>query len=206
MKLEFLFIYSLTVFIASITPGPSMLLALNHGVKYGAKRSVATAMGNVTATLIQALLSIAGLSAILLSSEYIFYTIKYLGAAYLIYIGVKTFFSKDIILTSTQTSGDAKRLRQLFTQAFVVTIGNPKAVVFFTALFPQFIKPQQNTMLQFVFILSILLVIAFSCMMIYSYFGQKVTAFFSKAKVRRRFNKVVGGSFIGMGIGLAVEK
>ena len=68
MSFEFLLIYSVTVFVASIIPGPSMLLALTHGMKYGARRTTVSALGNLSVTLIQAGISIAGLGAILLAS------------------------------------------------------------------------------------------------------------------------------------------
>ena len=95
MNLKFILLYSFTVFIASIIPGPSMLLALNHGIKYGLKYTIFTALGNVTATFIQAVLSILGLSILLIQSEIIFYIIKYTGVAYLIFIGIKMFFFAD---------------------------------------------------------------------------------------------------------------
>lgn len=208
MSLKFILFYSTTVFVASITPGPSMILALNHGIKYGAKRTIATALGNVTATLIQALLTIAGLGAVLVNSETTFNIVKYLGAAYLIYIGLKTFFSSDynLQLKPDDNKRSNKKLRELYLEAFIVTAGNPKAIVFFTALFPQFINTQTGTVFQFLIILSVLAVIAFCCMMIYGFFGQKMIGFFNRSKVKNLFNRLVGGTFIGMGIGLAAGK
>lgn len=208
MSLKFILLYSTTVFIASITPGPSMILALNHGIRYGAKRTIGTALGNVTATLIQAVLTIAGLGAVLVNSETAFNLVKYLGAAYLIYIGVKTFFSSntDLQLKLDNKKGSNKKLSELFIEAFIVTAGNPKAIVFFTALFPQFINTQNETTFQFFVILSILAIIAFCCMMIYGFFGQKMIVFFNRSKINNLFNRLVGGTFIGMGIGLATGK
>jgi threonine/homoserine/homoserine lactone efflux protein len=207
MSLEFIILYSTTVFIASITPGPSMILALNHGIKYGAKKTLVTALGNVTATVIQALLSIAGLGAILLSSESIFNTIKYFGAIYLVYIGVKMFFSSNLNLQlKLDEKKDDIKLRTLYFQAFFVTAGNPKAIIFFTALFPQFINTQNETAFQFFVILSILSFIAFICMMIYGIFGQQMISLFSKSRVKNLFNRLVGGTLVGMGIGLATGK
>ncbi len=81
MSFDFFLIYSVTVFVASIVPGPSMLLALTHGMKYGAKRTIVSALGNVSVTLLQAAISIAGLGAILLASEGLFNIIKWAGAA-----------------------------------------------------------------------------------------------------------------------------
>jgi threonine/homoserine/homoserine lactone efflux protein len=185
-----------------------MILALNHGIKYGAKRTIATALGNVTATIIQALLTIAGLGAVLVNSETVFNIVKYCGAAYLIYIGVKTFLSSDsnIQLKLNNIKSSNKKFMELFIEAFIVTAGNPKAIVFFTALFPQFINTQNETTFQFFIILSILAIIAFCCMMIYGFFGQKMIGFFNRSKIKNLFNRLVGGTFIGMGIGLATGK
>lgn len=99
-----------------------------------------------------------------------------------------------------------KKFSDLFMQAFIVTIGNPKVIIFFTALFPQFISTQKETFFQFFVILSLLLVIAFLCMMIYGYFGQKLTSLLNRTVIKRLFNRIVGGTFIGMGIGLATGK
>ena len=81
MSLNFILLYSLTVFIASIIPGPSMLLALTYGMRYGAKRTIASATGNLTVTLLQAAVSIAGLGAVLIASGTVFQLIKWAGAA-----------------------------------------------------------------------------------------------------------------------------
>ena len=95
MSFEFLLVYSVTVFVASIVPGPSMLLALTPGMKSGAKRTIASALGNVSVTLIQAAISIAGLGAILLASEGLFNVIKW--ANYIVYLN-ESFTNKYILL------------------------------------------------------------------------------------------------------------
>ena len=207
MNFEFILIYSVTVFIASITPGPSMILALNHGIKYGSRRTLASAFGNLTATMIQSILSIAGLGAILLQSQNMFTVIKSLGAIYLIYIGIKTLFNKtDLVLDVDNDKNIDYKFGKLYLEAFLVTAGNPKAIIFFTALFPQFIDTQKNTIFQFVVILTILAVIAFSCMMLYGVFGQYVISLLNKTNATKIFNRIVGTTFIGMGIGLASGK
>ncbi len=97
MSLEFWLLYAVTVFLASISPGPSMLLALTHGMKYGTRRTIATAAGNVIASLLQAAVSIAGLGAILTLSEGVFSVIRWLGAGYLIYLGIVTWRSSSLL-------------------------------------------------------------------------------------------------------------
>jgi homoserine/homoserine lactone efflux protein len=207
MSFEFFFIYSVTVFVASIVPGPSMLLALTHGMKYGAKRTIASALGNVSITLLQAAISIAGLGAILLASEGLFDIIKWIGAAYLIYMGLSIWRSPNLAVSEKPGNHLSSKapLRKMYIQAAFVTAGNPKAIVFFTAVFPQFIDPNAAFMPQFGMLMGTGGIIAFGCFMIYAIGGQKIVALFSKATIGKYINKIIGGTFIGAGIGLATS-
>jgi threonine/homoserine/homoserine lactone efflux protein len=206
MSLNFLFIYLMTVFIASILPGPSMLLALTHGMNYGARRTLASAMGNVTVTLVQASISIVGLGTILVASEAVFNVIKWAGAAYLIYIGISLFLSPKRSMPLSEDNNPTKELslRKMYLQAVFVTAGNPKAIVFFTAIFPQFIDPDLY-LIQSCMLLMLCASVAFVCFMIYAIGGQQIISLFSKATVGQYLNRVIGGTFIGVGIGLVAS-
>jgi len=208
MSSNFILIYSITVFIASIIPGPSMLLALTHGMQYGARKTIASALGNVTVTLVQASISIAGLGTILIASEDVFHFIKWAGAAYLIYMGINIFRSSNTSLSEgyRNHTSNFKSLRKMYFQAAIVTAGNPKAILFFTAIFPQFIDPNAGYLFQSCILLGLCVFIAFGCFMIYAISGQKIVSIFSKAKVGKIINRIVGCTFIGAGIGLAVSK
>lgn len=107
MSAHFILLYAVTVFVASIIPGPSMLLALTHGMQYGAPKTTCSALGNMSVTLIQAAISIAGLGTILIASETVFIIIKWAGAMYLVYLGVVMFRSSgDAFGVSTKESTD----------------------------------------------------------------------------------------------------
>lgn len=205
--MEFFLIYLTTVFVASIVPGPSMILALTHGVKYGAKKTMATALGNTCASIIQASISIAGLGAVLTASRPLFLTLKYLGAAYLIYLGLNVWRSRPMRLeisvpgNSMTGSSFAKR----FSQGFYVAAANPKAIVFFSALFPQFIDPTVPPLSQYLALIVPLSIIAFACMMMYALGGARITDFFTRPHTGSYFNKIIGGSFILLGIGIVAS-
>ena len=207
MSLNFVLLYAVTVFIASIIPGPSMLLALTHGMQFGARKSIASAMGNLTVTLIQASISIAGLGTILIASEMAFQILKLAGASYLIYIGFGIFFSPNMSFMPKNKNHSARQisLGKMYSQAAFVTAGNPKAIVFFTAIFPQFIDPNAAYLSQFSVLICIGSFIAFSCFMLYAICGQKIVSLFSKAAVGKYINKIIGGTFIGSGVGLAMN-
>ena len=206
MSFEFWLFFCITVFVASIIPGPSMILALTHGIKYGFKRTIATAFGNVTATFLQAIISISGLSAILLASSTVFMIVKCLGALYLIYLGVIFLFSKNSFDGIEKDRGCEKiSLKKMFLQAFFVAFGNPKAIVFFTALFPQFIDLEKGTISQFVILMVSMCVIAFVCILIYAYCGKKITDLFASRSISGYLNKITGVSFISAGFAIIFQ-
>lgn len=203
---EYWLIYALTVFVASIIPGPSMLLALVNGVKYGAKQSISTALGNTTASMIQATIAIAGLGVVLTTSTTLFMIIKYIGAAYLVYIGIKLFKTSFIIKEETIQITQKINHCKLFKEAFIIAASNPKALIFFTALFPQFIQANNSSILHSTLLVVILGAIAFICMMIYSFSGYKIKDLFNKTSLSKYIGKVIGTIFIGLGASLAIAK
>lgn len=208
MSFESWMVYVTTVFIASIIPGPSMILAFTHGMKYGARRTIATALGNVTASLLQAAISFAGLQAILTTSAHIFLVIKWGGVGYLLYLGVKLWRATDAMQEFQPLRGNATHiaLSTMFFQAFFVAAGNPKAIIFFTALFPQFLDTDGFQEQQLCLIMGTLAVIAFFCFMLYAVGGQKMLAVITRTWIGRYINKLLGGIFIGAGLGLATSK
>lgn len=207
MTFHFLVLYGVTVFVATIIPGPSMLLALTHGMQFGIRRTVASALGNVTVTFFQALVSLTGLGALLVASETFFYAVKYVGAAYLIYLGIKLLFSSRQLVVAQDSVKTAPEvsMKKMYLQGVWVTAGNPKAIVFFTAVFPQFITAESAYLTQFSLLMGMLL-IAFSCYMLYAIFGRQIVTFFSTPKMSNIIQRCIGGSFIGLGLGLAFSR
>ncbi len=98
-----------------------------------------------------------------------------------------------------------KSLGKMYLQAALVTAGNPKAIIFFTAIFPQFIDPDSAYLYQSCILLGLCALIAFCCFMSYAISGQKAVSLFSKAAVGKSIKRIIGGTFIGTGIGLAVS-
>lgn len=205
MSFNMILLYAATVFTASIIPGPTMLLAFTHGIQHGAKRTVASALGNIAVSLIQALISIAGLGTLLIASETAFQVIKLGGAAYLIYIGFRVLFSSDAAVSNKDIikAGQKTPLHKMFIQSACVTAGNPKAILFFTAVFPQFINPDAAFLIQFGLLAGVGCSVAFGCFMLYAVFGQKLILLFSKEKAGACINKIIGSIFICMGLFLA---
>ncbi len=156
MSFNFILLFSMTVFVTSIIPGPSMLLALTHGIQFGAKRTIASAMGNVTVTVIQASVSVAGLGTILIASETTFQLVKWAGAAYLIYMGISMLCSSKMSLSSSEAThtNQGGALRRMYFQAAFVTAGNPKAIVFLLQSFLNLLIPMQPICLSSAYLLA----------------------------------------------------
>ncbi|MEQ8960349.1 MAG: LysE family translocator [Coleofasciculus sp. C2-GNP5-27] len=147
MSLEVWLLYIGTILLFMSTPGPSHLLMISVSMSNGFKRSLATAAGDLSAYAIQILLAGFGLAAIVMSSQYGFAIVKWLGVAYLVWIGCRT------ILASFRNQGKSQAaplasLRSLWLRGFVTSAANPQAVVFFAALVPQFIDPQRPVLAQ----------------------------------------------------------
>lgn len=209
MTFEYFIAYFLVLFIATITPGPNSLLAINHGANHGIERTIYSGIGNLIGNLLMALVSILGLGAILLASGIVFTIVKWIGIVYLVYIGIRLIIepvtnetSKDIKDKPTNAKGRDK----LLIDGFIIAIGNPKGILFFTALFPQFINIKSATIGVFLIVFITLGVVAFGCYMLYAIFGVRLNRLFQLQSFRKGFNRITGSIFIGTGLILAFSK
>ena len=196
--------YLLAVLILTASPGPSSLLCMTKGVQSGFKLSIFTALGSLTAISGILTLSFTGLGVIIGSSEVVFNVIKWTGAAYLIFLGWKSLRSsqQDYDQLPGQES-DSKAVRESilshYVSGFIVGASNPKAILFFTALFPQFIDPSLALLPQFAVFASTFAVMELSWLLVYAYLGAKSSNWlFAKGRAKV-FNRVTGGVFIGAG-------
>ena len=147
MNTELWLAYVTTVLILMSTPGPSHLLMLSNSLGNGFHRSLATAAGDLSANIAQMTIASLGVVSLIYSSQALFVYIKWAGVSYLIYMGV-TLFRKRFD-PSIAGSSRVRRLRSLYWQGFMTSAANPKAVIFFAALFPQFVNPAAPTGKQF---------------------------------------------------------
>ena len=160
--------------ILAITPGPGVFYILATSVAQGPKAGVISACGIAAGTLVHVLFAVLGLSLLIASSGPAFYSVKYLGVAYLFYLGIQT-------LRGCETSGEKskevsqKPLLRVFTRAAVVNILNPKVGLFFVALLPQFVDPARGApALQFLLLGILLACLAFVTDTLYALAAGKV--------------------------------
>lgn len=208
MTWQYFLAYLSILLVATISPGPSMLLAINHGACHGIKKTIYSGLGNSIGNLLMALVSIAGLGALLLASGILFNAIKWIGILYLIYIGLKLILNPVKIDTPDKNnfSQGTKTLQRLFMDGFVIAIGNPKGILFFTALFPQFINIESATGVSFGIVFITLGIIAFGCYMLYASLGSRINKLLHLYSFRKMYNRISGTIFIGAGIAMAFTK
>lgn len=140
MTLDTWLLYVGTVLLFMLTPGPSHLLMLSVSMTNGFQRSLATAAGDLSANTLQIVLAGLGLAAVVTQSQYGFALIKWAGVAYLMWIGLRQVIASYRHSDAAKPAAIASR-KALWLRGFVTSAANPKAVVFFAALFPQFLSP-----------------------------------------------------------------
>lgn len=203
MEIQNLLLFLSIAFIATVTPGPAILLATSHSLAYGLKSSVFTIFGNITGLFIMSALSVAGLSAIILSSALLFSLVKLMGAMYLIYLGVKLWRNGFVTINEGQSPVYKKaRHGKLYASGLAVALSNPKAIAFTTALFPQFIDPEQPVLAQFSILVVAFMLLSFVCI-----FGYAYAAHTTRRKAIDSPNgfvsKLLASGFVCSGIALA---
>jgi len=200
MTIDIWLIYIATVLVFMATPGPSHLLMLSNSLASGFKRSSATAAGDLSANALQMIAASLGLAAALSSSQIIFEIIKWLGVGYLAFIGLRMILSDRNVLASTER----RSLQSLYWQGFITSAANPKAIVFFAALFPQFINGDVSLLPQFL-ILSVSYLIIDGCFLCaYGKFADTIRWRINTGSAGK-LNKICGGLFIAAAIALGLK-
>lgn len=206
MPLDTWLLYVVAVFVLTVTPGPSVLMCVTHGVNHGARRTFFSAIGSVTAVVGIMACSAVGLGAVLAASETVFNGIKWFGVAYLLYVGITTLRSTraDFELPA-QAPAEAGRLG-LYVKGLLVGASNPKALLFFTAFFPQFIDPAAAQLPQFLVLGATFVGFELFWLMFYASFASRIGPWLRVRGRAKWFNRLSGTVFIGAAALLAMVK
>jgi homoserine/homoserine lactone efflux protein len=196
--------YAVVATISILSPGPAVLLAISNSVRFGLRRVMYSSLGNVIGVMCVSALAMLGLGAVLKSSAFLFGILKLIGAGYLIFLGIKQWNSKGNIFTRTTDAlaEDSRSNWQLFTQGITLALTNPKAILFFTALFPQFIDGERALVPQFAILTGTFMTISFCSLMMYGLLARTTRHWFTVPRHARWFNRVSGGLFVLLGFGL----
>jgi threonine/homoserine/homoserine lactone efflux protein len=202
-ELDLYRVFLITSFFVLIIPGPAVIYIMTTSVDQGRVAGVVSALGLGIGNMVQALAAALGLSALVASSAIAFSVVKYAGAAYLIYVGVKRLRAGDEI---RDPSSSTRRLSKIFTQGIIVNILNPKVALFFLAFLPQFIDPARGGVTSQVAILGV----SFALLGVltdstYGLIGGTLGgALRQSLRYRKAERYVTGGIFISLGVGSAL--
>ena len=192
-------LYVAAVALLILTPGPTMLICMTNALNHGPRKSMTSVAGSVSAVLCVMLLSAMGLGALLAASEAAFTVTKVVGAAYLIYLGIKTFRSEAAVFDATAAPVSAARERSFFLRGFLVGASNPKAVLFFAAFFPQFLNPATPFAPQFAILALTFMAFEFAMLTTCALGVSRIAPVLRSSHAVRWFNRVSGGLFTLMG-------
>ena len=187
-------------------PGPATILTVARATTSGTRVGIATGLGIAVGDLIHTALAVIGISAIILASAFLFSVIKYLGAAYLVYLGIKALLEKVPATTSSRTI--AISAPTAFRQAILAEILNPKTALFFLAFLPQFVAPENGLiMLQLTTLGVILVLLGLFSTVFFAVTAGKVGSFLRRnPSVLRWQSKIVGGVYCALGVRLAFQE
>lgn len=203
MTIELWLIYLAAATGLSLTPGPNGLLSLTHGACFGFRSTVATVLGGAVGFFLLIAASLAGLGALLAASEQAFTIAKWIGGAYLVYLGLRVWLAPAPVVSigrEVGAPGAASPLR-LFNQGFLVAVSNPKALIFFAAFLPQFMVPGVPFAVQLAVFGGTFVVVEILYELSLAGLAQRIAPWL--ARHGRWFNRVAGGTFVGLGAALA---
>jgi len=190
-------IFALAALGLSFTPGPNGLLALTHGAIYGVRRTVATVLGGALGFLVVIAISMFGIGALLTAVPDVLTVLKWVGGAYLVFLGVQVWRSPAISVTQgVERSGAA--WWSLAQQGFLAAVTNPKGILFFVAFLPQFIDPTSDLGVQFAIMAATFIVIEIVFELVVAALSQSLQPLLARAG--RWFNRVTGGFFVLIGV------
>ena len=205
MTIETLLTFSAVAGIAIVSPGPATLLAVRNGSSFGLRAAIWSSLGNVCGLFCVSATTLLGLGVLLKSSALLFAAVKTLGALYLFYLGLRQLFAR----TGTADAGldavtrtTAPAALRLYREAFLVATTNPKAILFFTALFPQFIDSRAPLLAQFLILTGIFMAISFASLLAYAFVARRARHLFVQPIFARWGKRLVGTVFIGFGAAL----
>ncbi|MUU79795.1 LysE family translocator [Winogradskyella endarachnes] len=161
MSLDILISFALATSVLAISPGPDNIYVLVQSISNGKSYGMATVCGLITGCIVHTTLLAFGVSAIIRANENLFFTIKFLGACYLLYLAYKVFKS-DASISLKAENVPKKSLKQLFVQGFFMNVLNPKVTIFFLAFFPGFLFSEtMSTVIQFYILGGIFMLVSF---------------------------------------------
>jgi len=205
MTMELWLAYVAAATIMLFIPGPTVLLVVSYALSHGRRSAFATVSGVMLGDLVAMVLSLAGLGAVMAVSADLFTLVKWAGAAYLVYLGVRMWRGAPS-LTGEDAAPRLASNRRMAWDAFAVTVLNPKSIVFFVAFLPQFMDAGQPVLPQLAILGATFQIIAFMSVTGYALAAGGARQAFARPAARRLLGRVGGSLLVGAGLFTALKR
>lgn len=200
-----LFAYALVAFLGAAMPGPTVMLALVNGSRHGVAGALPGMAGAMLSDLVLVGAVAAGLGALLLASEFWFEVVRWIGAAYLFWLGVVMIRSRGAMAMLPQSGQPDMSPRRMFMKSFLVAVTNPKGYLFFAALLPQFVVAGDPQAPQYAALAVVSAVVDFFVMGGYALAGSQAMRFL-RERGARWLDRICGGVLISLSASLALYR
>lgn len=195
-----------TFFFVSITPGMCMTLALTLGMSVGYRRTLWMMIGELAGVALVSISAVLGIAAIMLNYPWLFVVLKFIGGAYLLYLGIEMWRSRGKLAINLETQTTLPKGNwNLILQGFVTAIANPKGWAFMISLLPPFIDQNADLAPQLTVLISIILMFEFICMSLYATGGKGLKRILGHSENVRVMNRVAGTLMMGVGVWLLLS-
>ncbi len=187
----------------SLSPGPNGLLALTHGALHGRRKALYTIAGGAVGFTVLIALSLFGIGALLRASVTWLTLLKWVGGAYLVWLGIQVWRAPPVQLQAESGAAGERTGGSLFRQGLLASLTNPKGLLFFAAFLPQFVDPAAHMLLQFAVMAGTFALTEISTELLLASLAQRLGPWLRR--VGRRFNQVCGGIFMALGAALPLR-
>ncbi len=205
-SLETLLLFMAATLVLNLTPGPSILYVMSQSISQGRTAGLVSALGLGTGSFLHAVAATLGLSAIMAYSPFVYAVVKYLGAAYLVYLGVGLLLQRESLHVGHQPKQNA--LSQIYCRGVVTELLNPKVALFFLSFLPQFVDPNQGSIASQTMLLSVVFhLTGVPINMLVAVAGGALAAWFARHPLFEQIrNRLAGTILIGLGLRLAFSE
>lgn len=200
-------LFVILIVVLMISPGPAVVLAITNGLLHGVRDAIRAILGNVTGVVVMSFAGVMGIGVILSYSSVIYDVIKWIGGAYLGFIGVKMWRTQRERVGVGQQEEAVRHLSgwQLYRQGLWVTLSNPKFIAFVIAVFPQFIEPNKPLFPQYVYLTGTTIFFQFLVLVAYAYLASQIRQWLNVPGRLNAFGKLSGLTFMGFAIALMLS-
>ncbi|MFC5475007.1 LysE family translocator [Paraherbaspirillum soli] len=203
MDLHTFLFYVLTECALSLSPGPAVMLVVAYGLTVGWRKSIFATLGILSANLIYFAISATGLGALIVASHTLFTVVKWLGVVYLAYLGLSAIFGRPSPITASRLSVDNPSGWKMWFSGLTLQLANPKSLIFFMAILPQFVNPAAEVQAQMVWLALGSVIPEFFILIGYGALAGRMQTLATQARFARVTDRIAGSLMLGVAMMVA---